>query len=148
MTSLDADLVRRKLAAISRKLDQLKAVEALSLVEYRADPFRLKGTEKLLQETVEAAVDANLHLLRSLGAPTPGDYYESFLVAARQGVIPADLGERLAPSAGLRNRLVHEYDDVDDAIVLAAVAEARRDFAEYVVAVDRFLADRQPPAHS
>ena len=58
MTSLDADIVRRKLAAITRKLDQLAAVAGMPLDRYRADPFRVKGTEKLLQETVEAAVDA------------------------------------------------------------------------------------------
>lgn len=94
MTPLDADLVRRKLAAITRKLDHLKAVERLSLDEYRADPFRVKGTEKLLQE---------------------------------------------APSTGLRNRLVHEYEEVNDAIVLRAVAEGRRSFADYVAAVEKFL---------
>lgn len=88
--------------------------------------FRRKGVERLLQETVEAAVDANLHLLRALRRPAPGDYFESFLAAGRAGLIPPALAERLAPSAGLRNRLVHEHDEIDDAIVLQAVAEARR----------------------
>lgn len=142
MTSLDADLVRRKLAGITRKLEQLRAVEGLSLDDYRADPFRLKGTEQLLQEAVEAAVDANLHLLRAVGAPTPGDYYESFVALGRAQVIPSALGERLAPAAGLRNRLVHEYDDIDDSLVLDSVAEARRSFAEYVATVEAFLGQK------
>lgn len=139
MTSLDADLVRRKLAVITRKLEQLGAVAGMAVEEYRADPFRVKGTEKLLQETVEAAVDANLHLLRAAGAPTPGDYYESFVAVGREGVIPSALAGRLAPAAGLRNRLVHDYELIDDAIVLDAVVEARRTFPEYVAAVERFL---------
>lgn len=139
MTSLDADLVRRKLAAITRKLDQLTAVEGLALEAYRADPFRVKGTEKLLQEVVEAAVDANLHILRALGAATPGDYYESFVAVGREGVIPSQLAVRLAPAAGLRNRLVHEYDAIDDATVLNAVGQARRSFADYAGAVETYL---------
>lgn len=139
MTSLDADLVRRKLAAITRKLDQLGAVAGMPLDRYRADAFRVKGTEKLLQETVEAAVDANLHLLRAVGAPAPGDYYESFVALGRHGVIPPALAERLAPAAGLRNRLVHEYEAIEDTIVLDAVVEARRTLPEYVAAVERFL---------
>ena len=142
MTPLEADLVRRKLVAITRKLELLKAIEGLSLEDYRADPFRLKGTEKLLQETVEAAVDANLHVLRAVGAATPGDYFASFVALGRQDVINSALAERLAPSAGLRNRLVHEYDAIDDVIVLRAVAEARRSFGEYVVAIERFLEGR------
>lgn len=40
-------------------------------------------------------------------------YRESFLLAARGGALPDELAERLAPSAGLRNVLVHAYVAVD-----------------------------------
>ena len=142
MTELDAALVRRKLAVIRRNLDDLADVEGLSLDEYRSDRFRLKGTERLLQETVEAAVDANLHLLRAAGAATPGDYFMSFVELGRAGVVEQELADRLAPSAGLRNRLVHEYEAIDDAIVLEAVRDARRDFARYIGALETYLAER------
>ena len=139
MTELDADLVRRKIATISRNLDALAVVDGIALVAYRSDLYRKKGTERLLQETVEAAVDTNLHLLRATGAETPTDYYESFISLGQAGVIPRELAERLAPAAGLRNRLVHEYDDIDDEIVLKAVSEARQSLCEYVSAVERHV---------
>lgn len=139
MTELDAALVRRKLAIIRRNLDDLAVIESLSLEEYRTDRFRLKGVERLLQEIVEAAVDANLHLVRAAGGPTPPDYYQSFVELGRQGVAPPSLAERLAPAAGLRNRLVHEYDVIDDSIILQAVGAARRDFREYIAALESHL---------
>lgn len=143
MTELDAQLARRKLATSTRNLDLLAAVEGLSLADYRADPFRRKGTERMLQEIVEAAVDVNLHLLRAAaGAPAPPDYYQSFVAIGRHGIVPPALAEGLAPAAGLRNRLVHEYDAVNDAIVLEAVRQARRDFAAYVTAIERYLTAR------
>ena len=139
MTEVDADLVRRKIATISRNLDALGAVDGIDLDAYRSDLYRKKGTERLLQETVEAAVDTNLHLVRTTGAATPTDYYESFIALGQAGVIPRDLAERLAPAAGLRNRLVHEYDDIDDEIVLKAVSEARESLREYVAVVERYV---------
>jgi uncharacterized protein YutE (UPF0331/DUF86 family) len=139
VTEVDIGLVRRKLAIITRNLGDLGAVAGLGLSEYRADRFRLKGTERLLQELVEAAVDANLHLLRARGTQAPVDYHGSFVELGRAGIMPADLAERLAPAAGLRNRLVHEYDEIDDAIVLGAVRKAREEFVAYVAAVERFL---------
>lgn len=142
MTELDAALTRRKLATITSNLDLLAAVEGLPLADYRADPFRRKGTERLLQEIVESAVDVNLHLLRAVGVPAPPDYYQSFVDIGRHGIVPTTLAEGLAPAAGLRNRLVHEYDAVNDAIVLEAVRQARRDFAAYVAAIERYLASR------
>lgn len=139
MTELDAALVRRKLATIVRNLEDLAAVEGLSLADYRRDRFRKKGVERMLQEAIDAATDVNLHLLRVSGAPTPADYYESFLALGRADVIPDALAERLAPAAGLRNRLVHEYDELDDEKILDAVTTARSDLGEYIAAVEGHL---------
>ena len=139
MTEIDADLVRRKITTILRNINALEAVDGIALNAYRSDLYRKKGTERLLQETVEAAVDTNLHVLRAIGAATPTDYYKSFISLGQAGVIPQELAERLAPAAGLRNRLVHEYDDIDDEIVLKAVSEARQLLREYVAAVERYV---------
>jgi len=141
VTELDRALVRRKLAAIVRNLGDLAAIEGLTLQEYRRDRFRQKGAERLLQEAIEAAVDVNLHLIRAKGEGTPPDYYESFLAAGRAGVIPDDLARQLAPSAGLRNRLVHEYDAINDAIVLTAVRDARRQLVAFVAAIEQYLGE-------
>ena len=84
-------------------------------------------------------MDVNLHLVRLRGAAVPTDYFTSFTELGRHAVIPAALAEQLAPSAGLRNRLVHQYDEIDDAVVLRAVGEARRLFTAYVEAVERLL---------
>jgi len=142
VTEVDASLVRRKLARIRRNLDELGFVEGLTPDEYGDDYVRRKAVERMLQEVVEAAVDVNLHVARALGRPTPPDYYESFLRAGESGLIPPELGRRLAPSAGLRNRLVHEYDEIDDAIVLESVSEARSLFRSFVEAVESFLTER------
>jgi uncharacterized protein YutE (UPF0331/DUF86 family) len=125
VTEADRGLVHRKLALMARNLEDLVAIADLSLEEFTDDRFRQKGTERLLQEVIEAAVDVNLHLLRVLHHSSATDYFTSFVRLADAGVLTRDLAEKLAPAAGLRNRLVHEYDDIDDAIILAAVTEAR-----------------------
>lgn len=142
MTEIDAGLIRRKIGLIVQNLDALAEIEGIPLERYIADRFRLKGTERLLQETIEAAVDVNLHLLRANGLPVPPDYHASFIEMGKQGLIPPDLAERLAPATGLRNRLVHEYDPIDNEIVLAAVAKARSQFREYVAAIEARLEEQ------
>lgn len=139
MTELDAALVRRKLERIATNLEDLSAVADLSLDAYRSDRFRRKGVERMLQETVEAAVDTNAHLLRASGGAPPADYYESFIRLGRAGILDEELAEALAPSAGLRNRLVHEYDEIDDSIVLRAVGEALRLFPRYISSIEARL---------
>ena len=140
MTSLDREIVRRKLERIATDLRLLEPVAALDLERYREDPYRPKATERLLQEIVEAAVDVNTHLLIAAGRPAPDDLYSSFLDLADLGVLARPLAETLAPSAGLRNRLVHEYDRIDDARVLEAAGEAVAHYPRYVAAVERHVA--------
>lgn len=138
MTELDRALVRRKLTTITRNLEDLAQVEDLDLDAFTEDRFRQKGTERLPQ-LIEAAVDVNLHLLRVRGRPTPPDYFTTFVRLGEAGVIPGELARALAPSTGLRNRLVHEYDAIDDEVVLEAVGEARDLFGRYVEAIEEAL---------
>jgi uncharacterized protein YutE (UPF0331/DUF86 family) len=141
MTDLDRALIRRKLATMVRNLDDLAEIEGLTVEEFTTDRFRQKGTERLLQEVVECAVDINVHLLRARGRDAPPDYFRSFIRLGEAGDIPPELAAALAPSAGLRNRLVHEYDAIDDEIVLEAVREARAQYGRYVEAIERVLTE-------
>jgi uncharacterized protein YutE (UPF0331/DUF86 family) len=56
------------------------------------------------------------------------------------GVLQMDLALKLAPSAGLRNRLVHEYDAIENSFVLESVKMANELYSGYVKEVEGFLA--------
>ena len=88
---------------------------------------------------IEAALDINAHLIAEHGAAVPDDYYGGFLALAKLQVLPEALARDLAPSAGLRNRLVHEYETLDDAKVLAAIEDVLALYAEFVEAIEGHL---------
>jgi len=143
MSPVDRDVVKRKLAVIAGNLDALQRIPGLRRDEYEKDVFLKKGTERLIQELIEAAIDINTHLIVELGGAAPDTYFDTFLQLGALRVVPDDLARSLAPSAGLRNRLVHEYDIIDDALVLASVDDAAKLYAEYVRIIMDFI-DRQP----
>ncbi|MBI2863378.1 MAG: DUF86 domain-containing protein [Chloroflexi bacterium] len=141
MTPADMAVVQRKLAVITEALSLLRPIKDMSLEDYLHKIYERKATERILQTLVNAAIDVNTHLLVGAGLPPPVDYYQSFLdIAEKLGVLDRDLALRLAPSAGLRNRLVHEYDTLDDAIVHASLREVLDLYPQYVEAVLRYLA--------
>lgn len=89
--------------------------------------------------SIEAALDINAHIIAELGAEVPDDYYGGFVKLGDLGVVPRELALSLAPSAGLRNRLVHEYESLDDATVLASIGALRTQYPTYVQAVESDL---------
>ncbi len=84
-------------------------------------------------------IDINYHLVTAAGQPPPSDYFESFSQLARVGVLAASFAQRIAASAGLRNRLVHEYDEIDPGLVYEALQSAIRDVPTYLQSVDEYV---------
>ena len=139
MSPLEKEIVRRKLAVIAENLSALKTIENMSPEEYVKGVLKRKATERLLQELIEAAVDINTHIIVQTVNTVPDGYFESFIMAGEKGIISADLAEKLAPSAGLRNRLVHEYDLLDHSLVLEAVKMAEKLYPKYIKEIETFI---------
>ncbi len=138
------ELMQRRLREMETLLDYLEAVAPVTADALRADLGARLAVERALTQLVEFAVNINTHVVVAGGRLPPDDYRASFSEAAEEGLLSGDLATRLAPSAGLRNILVHRYLEVDLATVSAAVEEARHSFREYVRQVARHLQRRQP----
>jgi len=54
-------------------------------------------------------------------------------------VLDVTFARALARAAGLRNRLVHEYEDIDPSRVFSALEEGMRDIPAYLEAVHQYL---------
>ena len=139
MSPLDKEIVRRKLAVVIENIRALDLIKRMTKEEYIADLYKRKATERLLQELIEAAIDINTHIIVQTGNPVPDDYYDSFIKTGELKAISPDLAEKLAPSAGLRNRLVHEYDTLDHTMVRRAVRMAEELYPVYVKEVEEFI---------
>lgn len=133
----DPDVLRRKLAKLDQYLGELESIRPASFEEYEASLLHRRSVERLIQLLVEVGNDINTHLLVSLGERPPEDYYEGFIRMGERGIIPAELAARLAPSAGERNILVHEYEIIR--VVYESIDEAIRDYRAYGQALLAYL---------
>jgi uncharacterized protein YutE (UPF0331/DUF86 family) len=141
VSPVDKEIIRRKVATIIENLEVIEPIKNMKIDEYIEDVYRRKATERLLQELIEAAIDINTHIIVQTGNTAPDDYYESFIKLGKLKIISADLAEKLAPSAGLRNRLVHEYDLLEHSMVLEAVRTAEELYPEYVKEIEDYISE-------
>jgi len=110
---IDPDLVTRKMLLIAADLRALEPLARHPLANYVASQTDEVLAERYLERIIGRMIDINYHLITEAGHPPPRDYFESFTQLGRIGVLSPEFAKQIAASAGLRNRLVHEYDAID-----------------------------------
>lgn len=151
------EFVKRKLALISEDLGRLLYFKDMTFSEIASDFVNLAAVERLLERIVTRAIDVNEHLIAELSTGredkiTRLTYRETFLWLADLGVCSKTFAEKIAQSAGLRNILVHDYNDVDREILYKSIHSCLQDYHDYVRAVYDFFqktpGPEKPPSDS
>lgn len=122
------DVLARKLGRLRAYLADLAPHAGRTPDEILADPYEV---ERLLELVVQVAVDIVGHDLAERDV-VPESYRRSFLLAGEHGLLPPELAASLADAAGLRNVLVHLYEEIDYEIVASSVERALRDFGRFL----------------
>ncbi len=67
------------------------------------------------------------------------DYFNSLIDLAEHEVIARSFALEIAPSTGLRNILVHEYEKVDDSIVYHSIGKVLSCYRQYLKELSAYL---------
>ena len=135
---VDEVRVERLLRSVADDLAVLRR-EARADDTRRGDPIWLRGVKYSFVTAIEACVDIAQHLAASEGWGPTSSNADAVVVLGRHGVLPPDLARRVGRAVGFRNVLVHAYVAVDDAVVLARLADPS-DLDAFVTAVATWMA--------
>lgn len=136
---IDRELITRKISLILRDLQPLTDLSRQTLESYLAGSINEVLTERYLERMIGRMIDINYHLVTESGQPPPKDYHESFYMLGTIGILPGDFAREIAFSAGLRNRIVHEYDEIDASKVFEGMQVAVRQIPTYLNHINRFI---------
>jgi uncharacterized protein YutE (UPF0331/DUF86 family) len=78
-------------------------------------------------------------LLKMHGNKGAVDYFNSFIDIAEQDIIPIEFALKIAPSTGLRNILVHEYEEINDEVVYNSINTCLQYYLEYMNLINQYL---------
>lgn len=139
MSNIDTEIVLVRLKLITKYYNTLEEFSSTSLDEFLNDFRQQLVVERLLQLMVQAAIDINDHILSKLNPGKSETNFDSFISLGKYGVITPELARKIAPSSGLRNRLVHEYDEIDPREVFKSISFALQQYPLYVRQVSSYL---------
>jgi uncharacterized protein YutE (UPF0331/DUF86 family) len=135
MSPLERAVVASKLQHLRELVNLLRNEAPTPLESFLGDRRQQLLVERLLHLCVEAASDLLEHLLVQGSAIRPQTYADTFLQAGQHDWISMELAQRLVPAAGLRNRLVHDYEAIDPRRVHAAMGIALVDLDALITAL-------------
>ena len=131
---IDNEFLKEKVNLIARDLERLKIFSDFTINQMAQDFMKYAALKNILMEIIGRAIDINEHLISELiaaGADVPKTYRETFVKLAELGVLPDDFAKEIARSAGFRNAIVHEYNNLDKEIVYKTVGDAINQYSRY-----------------
>lgn len=135
------EVLARKIAAVRRRTARVRELLPSSVDEFLS--HRTEAEALILNRflALQECSDLALHLVADLGLGVPGEPRAALEALARNGVIAPPLARKLSAAIGLRNRIAHEYGDLD---LRKGYEAARGDLGDLDAYVDSVAASRLP----
>jgi uncharacterized protein YutE (UPF0331/DUF86 family) len=116
---VDPERLHRLLRRITDDLAVLDGYVPAAREDLLRDPVRLGHLKYTFVTLLEGCLDAAHHVAAAQGYGPADTNAAAMRLLARHGVLPDELGSRMARAVGFRNVLVHGYAVVDDRKVVA-----------------------------
>jgi len=120
---VDIEAVVERLEALDGYVVELEYISQYTLKELTADFIKYRAAQRSLQLAAQAVVDIATHIITADYHLRVQDYRQAIIGLGDVGVLSKEFAERLAPLAGFRNILVHEYLVIDPAKIYIALTD-------------------------
>jgi len=144
MNVIDGDVVRSRLTLLQHHLTRVDARCPGTLQELVANADTRDIVAFNLEKAIQFCVDVATHVCAAHGrsAQTAA---EAFGVLSEIGLLDAELADKLKNAVGFRNVSVHEYADIDWAIVFRIASQDIGDLKSFGRAMAALISE-PPPA--
>ncbi len=140
MLTYDQEVLTSLISQQKSAVNLLKELKTKSLKTLADDPHLLSSAKYNFIVAIEASIDICNHLISKNSYRAPEGYSDSFRVLAEQGVLSDQLVEgKLIAMARFRNRLVHQYWQIDTAYFHEILQNHLDDFAIFLDEINRSL---------
>ena len=122
--------MQAKLALLVSTLERLRRIPVTSLEAFRAEERNVDAALRNLQVAIQILIDVGSHVVARLGLGVPDTSQDVLDRLERAGKLPAGAASRFGRVFAFRNRIVHLYDRLDDALVHEIIVKHTADLEE------------------
>ena len=115
--------IERRLRRLNECLNRLEPLQNQSRSELAQDGYLRDIVERNLEVAAQCCIDIAGRILSLLQVERPPDAQGAIQKLGQLSILDTSLADRLAPVAGLRNILAHEYLELDWDIIYRCLKE-------------------------
>lgn len=127
-----SEIIINKLIKMEEYISELEKYKPQTYQEYKNNQLKKYAVERLIQLIIDLALDVNNVLIKKSDHYPAKDYFTSFLELVDLKILPEEFAKDIAPSTGIRNRLVHEYEKVNDKVVYQNLDKLIKYYLDYI----------------
>jgi uncharacterized protein YutE (UPF0331/DUF86 family) len=128
---MDQQVIAQKLESLRRCILRVETKTPPDLQTLLDDPDIQDVVVLNLTRAVQLCVDIASHLIADTPESAPATMGESFVTLAKLHIIDDTVATNLKRAVGFRNVAVHDYEDIDWAIVYAICTRHLQDFRAF-----------------
>ena len=126
------EIIHSKFKSINETLEILRPYQKLSLQDFLRNKDSQFTVQYALLTAIQALLDVGNHILADRNIRNVADYRDIIVKLGQEKIMPPSFIESISDMAGFRNRLIHEYQDVDPQKVYGFLKERLGDFEEFM----------------
>jgi len=105
--------VTRKVENLQKCIGYLRSKSNVPIEDIENNYELRSAIERNLQLAIEICIDIGEMIISNIGVDRPENYRDVITILGKNNILPLDFADDFARAAGMRNILVHAYDEID-----------------------------------
>ena len=140
---MDKKRILSKFEEMNKYLEELDEIKPLDFDDYKNLIEKKRACERLLQIIIESVIDICNILTSDLRLGIPSDEDDMFSKLEKKEIITKSMKNILMDMKGMRNVLVHKYENVKDELIFEVISEKLNDFEKFKMEILKFLKNKK-----
>ena len=136
---VNQEIITRLLGLLRQYANELKKEQETTWEGFLKDTKSKRFVERTLQMCIEVCLDIGNHIISDEGWKEAETNRDIFIRLHEKGALSDGLLNRLLQMAGFRNRIVHDYAEIEAEIVYGILKNNLKDFDSYASEILKWL---------
>ena len=132
---VNRSLIRKKLSQIEEHIRRIKNLPQLNYEEFIKNTVVQDVFLFNITQAIQKCVDIALHIVSDEGWGIPSTQREAFEILYEKGIIPQEWLEKFTKMIGFRNRIIHEYEELNLEIVYQVYKSGIEDVEKFCMLI-------------